>query len=105
MTRNSHGAVESIFRKWQSFLKNCQVFPLNCSETNQNNQSGRFPVLQEVKLEWPRSQIVPNKEHVKKHQDRVDFLDEWRGQCCKALSKLEDIHISGPEISSYIVNK
>ena len=25
MTRQSHGAVESIFRKRQSFLKNCQI--------------------------------------------------------------------------------
>ena len=45
MTRKLHRAVESIFRKVFAYLSR------NVSDTNQNNQSGNFPVLQEEELE------------------------------------------------------
>ena len=48
MTRQLHRAVESIFRK--AFSNIAKSFS-NFSVTNQSNQSGRFPVLQEEELE------------------------------------------------------
>ena len=48
-------------------------FPLNFSETNQNNQSQGCLVMQEDELELQRSRVM-KKKHIKKHQDMVKCL-------------------------------
>ena len=54
MTQQSQMAL------WSPFSENTRVFSKlsnlsqNFSNTDQNNQSGRFPVLQEEKLEWQK---------------------------------------------------
>ena len=56
MTRQSHRVVESTFRKCQEFSQKFPNPSRNFSETNQNYQSGKFPVLQEKELE--RQKII-----------------------------------------------
>ena len=68
-------AVESIFRKAKVFSK-IDKFSQNFSDNNQNNQSGRFPVLQEEELEQQKGK-KSEQEHIKtEHKDMVEYL-QW----------------------------
>ena len=73
----------------ESFLEKYQNFCLNFSKTNQNKQSGEFPVLQEERLERQRSHNV-NRNTLKSIRQGLNALDEWQGQRGEAR-KLEDI--------------
>ena len=71
------------------FSKEFSKFSLNFSETNQHNQSGRFPVLQVEELERKRSYIV-NRKHVKKDRDMAECLRRV-AKATPQNKKLEDI--------------
>ena len=68
MTRQSYRALGSIFPGGEGgadfqktpvfFSQKLPNVSLNFSDTNHNNQSGRFPVLQERELEQQRSYNV-----------------------------------------------
>ena len=59
------------FQKTPEFSQKLPNCTLNFSDTNQNNQSRRLPVLQEEELERQKSQNVNITEHMKKHKDIV----------------------------------
>ena len=56
------------------FSQELPDFSTNFSETNQNNQSGGFPVLQEEELERQRSQNV-NKNMLKSTNTKLNVFD------------------------------
>ena len=75
MTRQSHRAVEYIFRKHQ-FSQKFTNLSQNFRDNNQNNQSEMFPVLQE-ELEWQKSQKV-NKNTLKlSTKTSLNIFNEW----------------------------
>ena len=69
------------FQKTPEFSQKLPNFSLNFSDTNQNNQSGRLPVLQEEELEQQKSHNV-NKNTLRPMQTDATLLGPT---CCVRL--------------------
>ena len=97
MIGQSYDASESISRKWQSFLKNCQIFLWILARLNRITKAEGILCYKKRNMKG-REVILWTNDTLKSTKTWLKVLDEWRGLRCET----RNLNISGPETSSYI---